>query len=68
MVNVYKRLKTDGDSHRLRVGSWEAELSLAISDEHGCNIREMEMPKKKGGILPRPIKQNYNPMLRIVVW
>jgi hypothetical protein len=66
MVNVYKRLKTDGASDRLR--SWEAELSLAITGEHGCNNREMEMPKKKGGILPRPIKQNYNPMLRIVVW
>jgi hypothetical protein len=40
MVNVYKRLKTDGASHRLR--SWVAELSLAITGEHGCNIREME--------------------------
>jgi len=42
--------------------------SLCIRVEHGCNIREMKMPKKKGGILPRPIKQNYNAILPIVVW
>ena len=55
MVNVYKRLKTDGATDRLR--SWEAELSLAITGERGCNNREMEMPKKKGASCPAPLSK-----------
>jgi hypothetical protein len=54
MVNVYKRLKTDGASHRLRVGSWElgGGTKSRIGGEHRCNIHEMETSKKKGHPAP----------------
>jgi hypothetical protein len=54
MVNVYKRLKTDGASNGLGEERRDTELSPPITGEHGCNIREMEMQKKKGASCPAP--------------